>query len=92
MDVNLFGDIVIPDRQSSPRTNAAAGPGSIGAQSDLCKQTWGRKPNMILIDYFGNGLFSLFLINDFLKLIPDLKLTVYFLGDAMTAQNNLNGI
>ncbi|RKF57442.1 PI-PLC X domain-containing protein 1 [Erysiphe neolycopersici] len=67
LDVNLFGDIVVPDRQSSPRTNAATGPGSIGAQSDLCKQTWGRRPNMILIDYFGNG-------------------------DAMTAQNTLNGI
>ncbi|POS85313.1 hypothetical protein EPUL_003329, partial [Erysiphe pulchra] len=55
LDVKLFGGIVVPDRNSSPRTNAATGPGSIGAQSDLCKQTWGRKPNMILIDYFGYG-------------------------------------
>ncbi|KHJ34155.1 putative plc-like phosphodiesterase [Erysiphe necator] len=66
LDVDLFGGIVIPDREASPRTNAATGPGSIGAHADLCKQTWGRKPNMILIDYFGNG-------------------------DAMAAQNTLNG-
>ncbi|TQS36189.1 hypothetical protein Golomagni_03366 [Golovinomyces magnicellulatus] len=66
-DRSILGGILIPDRDASPRTNAATGAGSIGAHSDLCRQKWGRKPNMILIDYFGNG-------------------------DALTAQNNINGL
>ncbi|RKF82809.1 PI-PLC X domain-containing protein 1 [Golovinomyces cichoracearum] len=67
LDRSILGGILIPDRDASPRTNAATGAGSIGAHSDLCRQKWGRKPNMILIDYFGNG-------------------------DALTAQNNINGL
>ncbi|KAI0994423.1 hypothetical protein K3495_g13759 [Podosphaera aphanis] len=67
LDMSILGGILIPDRQSAPRTNAPIGPGSIGAQADLCLQTWKRKPNMLLIDFFG-------------------------MGDAITAQHNLNGL
>ncbi|RDL37484.1 PLC-like phosphodiesterase [Venustampulla echinocandica] len=54
LDLDIFG-IKVPDVAHTPRTNAATGAGSIGAQSDLCTQKWGRKPTFILVDYFENG-------------------------------------
>jgi len=53
-DIDLFG-IFIPDVPSTPKTNAATGPESIGEQSDLCLATWNRRPNMILVDNFNLG-------------------------------------
>ena len=45
----------IPDNAADFTTNAATGTGSIGAQADLCTQTYGRVPNFILVDMFDRG-------------------------------------
>jgi hypothetical protein len=55
LDVKLFDDVLVPDRFHAPRTNAATGAGSIGAQNDVCKSRWGRKPTIVLVDYFETG-------------------------------------
>jgi hypothetical protein len=57
LDLSIFG-LLIPDDMDDKRTNAATGAGSIGAQADVCVQTWSRKPNLILVDYFENGKLS----------------------------------
>ncbi|ESZ98480.1 hypothetical protein SBOR_1142 [Sclerotinia borealis F-4128] len=54
LDLDIFG-ILIPDRLAAPTTNAATGVGSIGAQADLCTAAWGRKPRVMLLDYFNTG-------------------------------------
>jgi len=54
LDVDILG-IDIPDELAAGTTNAATGTGSIGAQSDLCYSTWGRNPNVVLVDYFNLG-------------------------------------
>jgi hypothetical protein len=54
LDVDLFG-IYIPDVAEDAKTNAATGSGSIGEQADLCISTWGRTPNLILLDNFNIG-------------------------------------
>lgn len=48
-------DVRVPDRGASSWSNAASGTGSVGEQADLCNGQWGRYPNVVLIDYFGNG-------------------------------------
>jgi hypothetical protein len=58
LDLDIFG-ILIPDVLAAPKTNAATGAGSIGAQSDLCISKWGRSPNVVLVDYFELGKFRL---------------------------------
>lgn len=57
LDLDIAG-ILIPDDAADNVTNAATGTGSIGAQADLCISTWGRTPNVILVDYFENGRVS----------------------------------
>ena len=54
LDLDILG-IYIPDNAADTTTNAATGTGSIGAQAELCEQTWNRKPNFILVDYFDKG-------------------------------------
>lgn len=54
LDLDILG-ILIPDDFALDTTNAATGKGSIGAQSDLCYSTWGRRPNVVLVDYFNSG-------------------------------------
>ncbi|KAN0108491.1 PLC-like phosphodiesterase [Hyaloscypha variabilis] len=54
LDLDIFG-ILIPDNLADAQTNAATGTGSIGAQADLCITTWGRSPNLILVDDFNIG-------------------------------------
>ncbi|KAG0645004.1 PI-PLC X domain-containing 1 [Hyphodiscus hymeniophilus] len=54
LDVDIFG-ISIPDVAEDSSTNAATGSKSIGAQADLCISTWGRSPNLILLDNFNIG-------------------------------------
>ena len=54
LDVDILG-ILIPDDSADTTTNAATGTGSIGAQAALCEQTWGRNPNLVLVDYFDKG-------------------------------------
>ena len=51
-----IGDIFIPNEILLPRTNAATGRGSIGAQVDVCKNKWGRKPKAVLVDRFNRGV------------------------------------
>lgn len=47
--------VLIPDAASNFETNAASGNGSIGAQAELCKSTWGRWPSVMLVDMFSRG-------------------------------------
>jgi hypothetical protein len=47
--------VLIPDHDSNFATNAATGDGSIGAQAELCKNIWGRWPNVVLVDMFSRG-------------------------------------
>ncbi|KAL5324545.1 hypothetical protein ACEPPN_009091 [Leptodophora sp. 'Broadleaf-Isolate-01'] len=54
LDLDIFG-ILIPATAELPRTNAATGDGSVGAQADLCTTKWGRRPNVILVDFFETG-------------------------------------
>lgn len=54
LDIDILG-IDIPDEAAASNTNAATGTGSIGAQSNLCYSTWGRNPNVVLVDYFNFG-------------------------------------
>lgn len=54
LDVDILG-ILIPDVVKTPKTNAATGSGSIGEQADLCISTWGRSPNVVLVDNFNIG-------------------------------------
>ena len=51
-----IGDIFIPNEILLPRTNAPTGKGSIGAQADVCKGKWGRKPKAVLVDRFNRGM------------------------------------
>ena len=54
LDTKLLG-VVIPDRYDAKRTNAATGKGSIGAQAELCREAYGKFPNVVLVDYFDRG-------------------------------------
>lgn len=83
LDLNIFG-ILIPDDFALETTNAATGTGSIGAQADLCYTTWGRMPNVVLVDFFNVGKLSWKL--DFGQGANALT------GDVFTAQNTLNGL
>jgi hypothetical protein len=56
LDVQLAPtDILVPNRNKAPSTNAATGQGSIGDQVNLCVQAFGRAPNVVLVDFFGSG-------------------------------------
>jgi len=55
LDRLLFNQPV-PDIASLPQTNAATGPGSVGAQVDVCVADHGRTPNFILVDVCWNAL------------------------------------
>ena len=83
LDIDIFG-IDIPDVAADSTTNAATGSTSIGAQSDLCISTWGRSPNLILLDNFNVGRFSPTCYDHFKFAADDPT------GDAFTAQDNLN--
>ncbi|MCJ1302167.1 hypothetical protein MMC08_004970 [Hypocenomyce scalaris] len=54
LDLDILG-VDIPDNAADETTNAATGPGSIGAQSDLCIATYGRAPKGVLVDFFDKG-------------------------------------
>lgn len=54
LDVDILG-VLIPDRLRAPKTNAASGEGSIGAQAELCRSDHGRLPNLVLVDFVDQG-------------------------------------
>ncbi|KAG0161506.1 hypothetical protein PDIDSM_9040 [Penicillium digitatum] len=54
LDIEVFG-VKIPARQRASTTNAATGPGSIGAQAALCSGLYGRAPNVVLADFVDKG-------------------------------------
>ncbi|KAJ5143611.1 uncharacterized protein N7515_002398 [Penicillium bovifimosum] len=54
LDIDLFG-VLIPARDKADTTNAATGPGSIGAQAALCAGLYGRAPNVVLADFVDKG-------------------------------------
>ncbi|KAI4182560.1 MAG: hypothetical protein L6R41_005910 [Letrouitia leprolyta] len=48
----LGGDaVLVPDREAVGKTNKGEGKGSIGAQAELCAGMWGRRPNVLLLDF-----------------------------------------
>jgi hypothetical protein len=58
LDVNIgigSTSILVPDRSQASQTNAVSGAGSVDGQGNLCAQTWGRFPNVMLVDFFGDG-------------------------------------
>ena len=55
LDKKLVSDLVVPDNGADSRTNAANGPGSIGAQVNLCVEKYGRLPQFVLLDMFDRG-------------------------------------
>lgn len=54
LQIDILG-ILIPHRVMAPRTNRATGKGSIGAHADLCTSIYGRKPDVMLVDYVNVG-------------------------------------
>lgn len=54
LDLDILG-IDIPDNGADYTTNNATGNGSIGAQAELCLETYGREPNFVLVDFFDRG-------------------------------------
>ncbi|KAK5167960.1 uncharacterized protein LTR77_006527 [Saxophila tyrrhenica] len=57
LDKEVFGsdDVLVPDTDANFETNAATGPGSIGAQVGRCEEKHGRTPNVVLLDMFDRG-------------------------------------
>lgn len=56
LDVEVLATgILVPDNARDEETNAATGPGSIGAQAALCAGLYGRYPNFVLVDRFSVG-------------------------------------
>ncbi|KAK3725065.1 Vacuolar protein sorting-associated protein 8 [Vermiconidia calcicola] len=51
----ITDDLIIPNEDAISDTNAATGPGSIGAHVKLCREAHGRTPNFVLVDYFNRG-------------------------------------
>ncbi|KAL8809540.1 MAG: hypothetical protein Q9200_003328 [Gallowayella weberi] len=64
----LLDDVLVPDREAAPKTNAVGGKGSIGAQADLCQGLYNRKPNVLLLDFVdtGEGVKAQTVLNGFL--------------------------
>ncbi|KAF2484319.1 PLC-like phosphodiesterase [Neohortaea acidophila] len=54
LDVLATG-IDVPDNARDVETNAAEGPGSIGAQAEVCAGLYGRYPNFVLVDRVAVG-------------------------------------
>lgn len=54
-EVLWMDDVLVPDTDANFQTNAANGQGSIGAQVGLCEKTYGRTPNVVLLDHFNRG-------------------------------------
>ena len=46
----LAGGQPVPNIAALPQTNAASGPGSLGAQADECTGEYGRPPTFLLVD------------------------------------------
>jgi hypothetical protein len=58
LDVSIgigSNSILVPDRSAESTTNAATGIGSVGDQANRCAGIWGRYPNVMLVDFFGDG-------------------------------------
>ncbi|CAI7653149.1 unnamed protein product [Penicillium crustosum] len=50
--------MLIPNTAQLSETNAVNGSGSLGAMAENCTETWGRPPNMLLVDYYNYGDFN----------------------------------
>ncbi|KAL8919703.1 MAG: hypothetical protein Q9208_006656 [Pyrenodesmia sp. 3 TL-2023] len=46
-------DVLVPDREAAGTTN---GPESVGRQVGLCEGLYGRRPNVVLLDFVGEGV------------------------------------
>ncbi|KAL8792035.1 MAG: hypothetical protein Q9195_005376 [Heterodermia aff. obscurata] len=49
------GVVSIPDRRDTKRTNSWVGKGGIGEHVSACEAKWGRKPGVVLVDFFEEG-------------------------------------
>ena len=54
LDKSVFG-MLIPDDEADGTTNAAMGPGSIGAQVGVCEGLYHMAPKAVLVDFFDKG-------------------------------------
>ncbi|KAI1762613.1 PLC-like phosphodiesterase [Hypoxylon sp. FL1150] len=52
LNVEVLPDVLIPDPLQASDTNSVA---SITAQTDICKQNYGRYPNVVLLDFVSVG-------------------------------------
>ncbi|EKV17759.1 Acyl-CoA N-acyltransferase [Penicillium digitatum] len=50
--------LLIPNTAQIDEINAVNGSGSLGAMAQNCTATWGRPPNMLLVDYYNYGNFN----------------------------------
>ncbi|KAJ5926425.1 hypothetical protein N7516_008198 [Penicillium verrucosum] len=50
--------LLIPNTAQLDETNAVNGSGSLGEMAENCTATWGRPPNMLLVDYYNYGDFN----------------------------------
>lgn len=49
------GQVSIPNRRDAARTNSWAGKGGIGDRVGVCTGKWGRRPGVVLVDFFERG-------------------------------------
>ena len=49
------GQVSIPNRRDAGRTNSWMGKGGVGERVDVCETKWGRKPAVVLVDFFEMG-------------------------------------
>lgn len=59
-EVNVVATSIAPDKGQLNVTNAASGPGSLGAQASECSAQYGRAPNFMLVDFYEYGGGSVF--------------------------------
>ena len=49
------GGVSIPDRRDVGRTNMWEGKGGIKEHVEVCVAKWGRRPGVVLVDFFERG-------------------------------------
>ncbi|KAI0164520.1 PLC-like phosphodiesterase [Hypoxylon sp. FL1284] len=52
LNIEVLPDVLVPAPLQAPDTNSAA---SITEQTDICKQNYGRNPNVVLLDFVSEG-------------------------------------
>lgn len=88
VEIDLFGEVIlIPDAIKAGTTNSLS---SITAQTGLCVNSFGREPNFVLVSF--SPPIRSFFSNCFLHLLTYPQLDFISIGQAIAAQNQLNGL